>query len=323
MNVKIDEVNNISDQLKAIVKKAMPKRGQTVYFRSLRPNSRGTSVLPMDTIYDPWGGKNETGTQVNIAYITGVSSPKDLGEKPSPILGRIQFRKQEGGNAIPIRGGNVADESLFEYLFLTNQNTLCRNGTYLELYGLSPDESWYISGSKGPAFTMDLPKKKAEDILEFERDYRDATRIIDEMPNDHLRMFAIGLDLRGIPKGADPDEIRASMITQVAKKNPKTIINLHTNAAVRARILIDKAQRMNVIKKVHSGWVKESTDAMICPVMPGENPDEVFRDFLISPKGEELKEWLEDICADQRKERTAGRPKGAKNKSKKETVGAV
>lgn len=320
MNVKIDEVNNLSDQLKEIVKKAMPKRGQAVFFRSLKPNSRGTSVLSMDTIYDPWGGKDGKGGQVNIAYITGVASPKELGEKPSPVLGRIQFRKKEGGNTIQIRGGNISDETLFEYLFLTNQNVLCRNNTYLNIYGIPEDNNWYIANSKGPAFTMDLPKKKAEDILEFERDYRDATRIIDEMPDDHLRMFAIGLDLTGIPKGADPDEIRASMITQVAKKNPRTIIHLHTNEKVRARILIDKAQRKGVIKKLQSGWVKESTDAMICPVMPGENPDEVFRDFLVSPKGAEFKEWLEDICADQRKERSAGRPKGAKNKSKKETA---
>lgn len=320
MDVKIEDINKLSDRLREIVNKAKPQRGQTTYFRSIRPNSRGTSVIPMDLIYDPWGGPDGKGAEVTIAYISGVSAPKELGEKPTPILGRIQFRKMDNGNSIAIRGGNSSDEKLFQYLFLTNQNLLTRNKSILDALGLSEDESWYIPNTKGPAFTMDLPAKKAEDVLELERDYRDATRIIDEMPDDHLEMFAVGLGLTGIRKGATPDEIRVAMIQQVARKNPRTIITLHDNDTVKVRILIDRAQRKGIIKKTQNDWVMLDTDKSICFIPPATNPDEILRDYLLSPKGKETREFLDDVTADMRKERTAGRPKGAKNKAKTEAA---
>jgi hypothetical protein len=268
--------NTISDQLKEIIRKRLPATGQTVYFQSIRPNAAGTTVVPKDRIFDPFANDGK-GEYVDIAYVTG-HNPN------GPILGRIQFRKADGGR-IAITGGNRSHENLFVYLYLTNQ----RIG--------SNKEPWYVATEgRSKIFSMDEPAQTAKQKLEFKRRVRWAGEIIDKMGDNTLRDFASGLDMKGINQFSDPDEIRLKL-EGIAEKDPDKIITLDRDLTIPAKVLVKEAEKLGVIQKDSQlqQYVWPDSGELICVAPPGKDLRDTLVTFLLSIKGIETHKMLQAL----------------------------
>ena len=266
--------NDISDELKEIIRKALPQRGQTFTFMSVRPKARGTTVVPTDRIFDPW--KNGTGEYVDIAY--------EIGQEPGkgPIIGRIQFTRTEGG-VIQIRGGDRRDENLFAYLFLTNQ----REG--------SVNEPWHVKGRQ-QIFRLLKPAQTAAQKLEFERRIYMAMQDIDKMGDNTLRDFALGLDMKGINQFSSADEIRLKLY-EIAKKDPDKVRALSHDKMFEIKVLVKEAEKFGVIKRDDQlqQYVWPDSGETVCVASPGKELREALIMFLLSINGQPTLELIQKL----------------------------
>jgi hypothetical protein len=266
--------NQISPQLLAEVKQYLPKKGQTIYFESVRPKARGTTVLSHDRIYDPY--KQEF---VDIAYVTGNAPGK--GE----TIGRIQFNKL-GGGRLPITAGNKDHENKFIYMYLCNFRA--ENATDPKTKEPAP---WFVA-SEGRQAVFKLPSAKltAQEKIKIDREIRFAKQAVDEMGENELRQFALGLDMKGINQHSDPDEIRIQLF-KIAEsgegRGAEKIRKLHSDSNLKANILIKEADKAKVI--VYNSPLKqwEWTDGgeAICIVPDGRKPYDAMITYLLSSKG--------------------------------------
>lgn len=271
--------NDLSSALAAEVRKFLPKKGQVIYFESIRPKARGTSVLPYDRIHDPYKGANGEGDFVDIAYITGYTSPKP-GEPSMPVFagGRnIQFTRDMGGR-IAIHGGNRDHENLFMFLYLTNQRTQ------------NSGAKWFVSAQgRHGIFKMVEPKKTAADQMKIKRDITKAMQVIDNLAGIKLREIALGLDLKGITEHSDEDEIRLQL-AKIAEKpdgnGAAKIINLENDEHVKAKTLIKHATRLGLIVRddVLRIWVSPDTGDQICTIPPNMKADDALVTFFVDNK---------------------------------------
>lgn len=275
----VNTVNNISAELMKEVKAAMPKKGQTVFFTSIRPNARGTTVHPVDRIYDPYAGRDESGEYVgdyiDIAYIVG-REPGKAGSRPVDIMGRIQFNKRTAGR-MGISAGNKEQEQLFTFLYLTNQ--LRNNGPSKDL----PDgKPWFVHG-KQQIFYMEEPEKTASQKIEDNRKVRQAQQAIDDMPESQLRDFAIGLEMKGITSTSSPDEIRVKLLGMAGSvAGAARVLSLDKDAALQVKIDIKAAEKAGVIVKNTGLGVWEWADGgTVCVIAAGVNPYEALIPFFL------------------------------------------
>lgn len=296
----VNKVNILSPELKARIKAALPKQGQVVYFESLRPKARGTTAVSIDRIFDPWHGKNDdgefVGDYVDIAYITGRNPGKGAGEKPTDTYGRIQFRNRPDGGRIAIRGGNRGDELMFEYLFLTNQNQS-------NSLGKAP---WFVASEmRQPCFRTVQKSLDATQIVEKKRAIRQAGQIIDEMPDEKLREFAIGLDFKGINKFSSPDEIRVQLLKMAdSDGGAERILGLDKNVTVKMKVCMKDAERYSVIKRDSAlgFFVWGNSGEPICVVPPGKNLFEFTINYFLTDKGKISYDMIKTLV-EQEKER--------------------
>ena len=283
----MSKVNQLSKPLSKIVEDAMPKKGQTFCFVSVRPNARGTTALPYDTIYDP-GAKED----VDIVYITGAAPVYgvDPGTKqPSQEmkhvrnLGRIQFGKSKGGR-IYVTGGKPNDEKLFRFLFLTNQ---LRNNV---------NKEWFISKpGRQPVCVLQEPAKSAEATLSFRRMVRQAGEAIDVLTEDQLREFASGLELPGVNKNTTADEIRVHLL-KIADKSPDKILALDKDVTLRIKIDIKEAERLGIISfdDALSTYTWPDTGDQICVVPPNTKRADVITQYFLG-KGSAVYETIRKL----------------------------
>lgn len=286
--------NELSQTLLDRVKVFLPKKGQTVYFESIRPKARGTSVLPFDRIWDPH--KNEgKGDFVDIAYLTGWTNPKP--KEPSlPVFGKIQFTK-DGFGRIAITGGNRDHENMFTFMFLTNQRTQ-NVGT-----------PWYVNkqGSHG-IFKLLEPKKSAIDQMEVERSIYSAMGAIDLLSGIKLREIALGMDLKGITEHSDEEEIRLELI-KIAKKpdgrGAEKILNLENDERVKAKALIKHASRLQLIQRDDAlrVWIWPDTLETICVIPEGTKGEDALVSFLVDNhiKGTAIYRHLKELVNNMKK----------------------
>lgn len=287
MEISVNAVvkyNQLSEKLLAEVRQHLPKKGQTIYFESVRPKARGTTVLSHDRIYDPY--KEEF---VDIAYVTGNAPGK--GE----TIGRIQFNKM-GGGRLPITAGNKDHENKFIYMFLTNYRA--ENACDPKSKEPAP---WFV-GSEGrqAVFRLPSPKLSAQDKVRIDREIRFAKQAIDEMGENELRQFAIGLDMKGITQHSDPDEIRVQLF-KIAEsgdgRGAEKIRKLHTDSNLKANILIKEASKAQVI--VYNSQLKtwEWVDGgeSICVVPDGKKPYDAMITYLLSSKGTKVYEHISTL----------------------------
>lgn len=284
-----NKTNNLSSKLREEIRKAQPKPGTVVWFTSTRPKARGTTVLSLDRIFDPWASssvndKGETeyvGAYVDIAHVTGQEPGKTPGSTGRDIIGRIQFRRSDQGK-IPVRGGNRADELLFQYLFLTNQNK-----TNLE-------KPWFVSTGRGFAFEMDEPSKKASELLASKRNIRAAGNAIDEMADSELLDFAMGLDMSWVTPSTQPDEIRVALLRMAeVESGALKILNIDKDIALKAKIDIKKAEKAGIIKNDSAlkTWSWSETGDTIVSVPPGQKPVDVLVSYLLG-KGSDVYKFI-------------------------------
>jgi len=300
--------NKISDKLREEVRKALPKRGQTIWFKSVRPKGRGSTVLNTDRIFDPWArdlgnGKFE-GEFIDIAYIVGQAPGK--GDQ----FGRIQFTRGQG-NVLPIKGGNLADERLFQYLFLCN--SLKNNGKKVNGQYVCP---WFVENS-GRRFVcqMQEPAVSAKEKNDRRRKIRQAGEVIDLMGPVELFDFALGLDMKGINKFSDEEEVRARL-GDIAEKDPDKILRLNSDIGVKLNIMIKNAEQFGVVTHNKGLGVYEwpDTGEVICMTPPGKGPREALTAYLLSDKGAETLRFIQGLV-NAKKEEAKEEPKPEKPKT--------
>jgi len=305
MIINVNETNAISAELKAIVRKSLPKRDQAVYFESLRPKSRGTTVLPIDRIYDPFkvNELGDKGAFVDIAYVTGRNPGKKLGDVASDVVGRIQFTKNEMGR-IAIRGGNRDDEQKFTFMFLTNHNAN------------NHKKDWFVATEmKQPCFKFIEPGVSASVAIEKERDMRKAGAVIDEMEPAKLREFAAGLDFKNINKFTTDDEIRLQLI-RISKTEggAAKILGLDKDVNVKMKSVLKDAEKLKIIERdaALNSFVWSDSKDLICLVPPGKN----LYDFMVGyflDKGAKSYETIQQLVVREKES-------GKKEKPDKEPV---
>jgi hypothetical protein len=268
----------------------------------VRPKARGTTVFPIDRIFDPYV-KNEEGESVgdyvDIAYVTGTK-PATAKEKATDIIGRIQFTYTSDGR-IGIRGGNRTDELLFQFLYLTNQN---RNTT---------GKAWSVPGSgKKPLFFIVEPSKTAKDKNDFRRKVRMAGEAIDKMPDSKLRDFAIGLDMKSINTFSGVEEIK-DQLYKVAEKDPDKIIGLDKDASLKIKIDIKEAEKLGVIERdTNLGMmVWPDTKEPICTIPPGKDMYTVLTAYFLG-KGSEAYSIIKQLVEKKQEAQKAGKAEKAK-----------
>jgi hypothetical protein len=299
------KLNDISPELKAIIAEALPKKGQTVWFESVRPKSRGTTVLPTDRIYDP--GYKE---QIDIAYITGYEPAKGPGGVAKDTYGRIQFTRSEFCR-MSVTGGNRNEETLFQYLFLTNQNQS------------NMDKPWYIAGSKAPIFKQDEPSKRASQSIDFDRQVRLAMDSVDRMSSAKLHEIADGLDLDWVKEHTEDDEIIRALY-DIAKKNPAKVINLDRDISVRMKADIKEALRLNIINKNDELqiWTWPETGDKICSFQPDKSPIESMVSYFMG-SGTKTYQFLTKMIQSEKEGRIQGRAIKKNDKEKEPAKGGV
>lgn len=227
----MEAVNQLSPELMKIVNDARPKRGQVIYFQSLRPQAGGTSVRSIDRIFDPYV-KNPDGSKgnyVDIGYVTGQIPA--IGTTPARHnFGRIQFSKSSQ-NIIGLSGNNRGDDTLFQYFFLCNYNKL------------NIGKSWYSPGEgQMPLFEMMVPEMQAEEKNKFRRRVRQAGEKIDTMPDEKLLSFAMAMDMVGITEFSKMEEIR-DRLYQIAEKDPDKVMNMDKDVHTTMKVFIKEALR--------------------------------------------------------------------------------
>jgi hypothetical protein len=248
------KINEISPELAAIVNEARPKKDQTIWFESVRPKSRGTTVLPHDRIYDP--GIEDF---VDIAYITGTTPAKGPGGTAKENIGRIQFTRNDFGR-MGIRGGSKKDDILFTFLFLTNQNAT------------NQGKPWFVEGNN-LVFKQDEPKKRSADSIAFDRQVRQAMDSIDMMDRGKLIEIASGLDMDWVNDSTADDEI-IRVLYDISKKNPGKVLGLDKDVSLKMKSDVKDAERLGVIKKNDElqMWVWPESQERICSYQEGMSP---------------------------------------------------
>lgn len=234
--IYMEIVNKLSPELAKIVNEARPKRGQIVYFQSLRPQAGGTSVRNIDRIFDPWAKNPDDdklkGDFVDIAYVTG-QTPARGGMPAMHNYGRIQFTKS-AGNMLGLSSNNKGEETLFTYLFLCNSNKL------------NMDKPWYApSENQQPLFEMQLPEMDAKSKNDLRRRVRLAGDKIDNMPESKLRDFAISLDMPGINEFSGMEEVR-NQLYLISEKNPDKIMNMDKDVNLAMKLVIREALKYGI-----------------------------------------------------------------------------
>lgn len=278
------KVNEISDELAKIVRDAMPKRGQTIWFESIRPKGRGSTVKPYDRIWDPYLG--DDGEFVDIAYITGREPARGPGGVPRDVYGRIQFTRASHGR-IGIPSGNKEAEQLFFFLFLTNQNGTNAKGTEGE------KREWYVAGSP-IVFEQDKAAKKAEESIEFDRMVRQAQDAIDRMSESKVRDIALGLDIK-VPRGSNSLTETIAVLYKIAKKDPKKILGIDKDITVKMRAEVRKAEKFGIVKyspelKI---WEWPESGDKICTLNPARGPVDSMVAYFMASGGKTYKFMLE------------------------------
>lgn len=295
----VNKVNNLSSKLRDLVKKSAPKNGQTIWFTSVRPNARGTTALPYDRIFDPWGQEEGTSIDgfIDIAYIVGRDPGKGPNGQPVDRLGRIQFNKPAGGR-MSVKGGDKAGEQLFEYLFLTNQN---RNNHPSKN---QPDGAeWFVPGKQAVCY-MEQPDKSADQKLEDNRKIRQAGNAIDAMPEEKLRDFALGLDLPGITRHSKENEIRVKLLAIASTvQGAERVLALDKDSSLAVKIDIKKAEKLNVIvfDAQLSVWKWVDGQDNICVVPPSGRKYEALVAFFLGKGSGVYKTVLQLLKSEQDK----------------------
>lgn len=280
----MEEINVLSPELMKIVNDARPKKGQVIYFESLRPQAGGTSVKNPDRIYDPFW-KNEDGTKGRYADIGFV-----LGQLPAQgnlparhNFGRIQFTKS-AGNMMPTSGNNRADDNLFLYMFLTNWNKA------------NIKKDWYApSDGQMPLFTQQAPAVSAKEANEYRRLVRLAGEKIDNTPNSKLLDLALALDMKDINEFSDLEEIRNKLYLIVEgdpkrniKGNPDKVLNMDKDVNLNMKLFIKEALKYNI-------WVEDralrlfiwpDTQDPVFVMAPGQDLYAECIKFLMSSGGQ-------------------------------------
>lgn len=286
----MSSVNNYSAELRSAITKARPQKGQKFWFTSMKPGARGTTVLPYDTIWDPWvkdsSGK-DIGAMIDIAYLTSsqpVWGDNRVGSlKEIKNLGRIQFQKPSGGR-LAITGGDPQSERLFEFMYLTGQvqNT--------------QDKDWYAP-RPGRSFVckMQEPDKTDTQKLEFNRKVWQAGQLIDEMGESKLREFASGLEMPKYNKFTSPDSIKVYLVG-IAGSNPDKVLMLDKDENLKIRTLVKAALKHGII--VHDSQIgvykwPESGDR-ICLIPPGEKPLAAIANYLLGD-GKKAKDYISKL----------------------------
>jgi len=307
----MSSVNNFSPQLREAINKARPKRDQTFWFVSKKPGRRGTTVLPFDTIWDPWAVENEDGSfegrMVDIAYLTSsvpawglnkVGSLKDITN-----LGRIHFAKLDGGR-LPIIGGNPTHERLFDFLFLTSQveNTKTKE--------------WYApKAGRSPACYMQEPDKTDDEKLDFNRKVRAAGDLIDSMPEGKLRELAIGLEMPKYNKFTSVGSIKVYLLG-IANSKPDKIMTLDKDESLKIKTLVKAALKHGIIVQNSQLGVYEwpENGDRICVIPPGEKAINAITNYLLG-KGSKTREYISNLVAakeDDSEKNKGGRPQKEK-----------
>lgn len=230
----MEKINVLSPQLTKIVNEARPKHGQVIYFESLRPQGGGTSVRNIDRIFDPYV-ENEDGTHgayTDIGFVIGQLPA--TGTTPARHnFGRIQFSKSTD-NIIPVSGANRGDDTLFQYLFLTNWNKS------------NQGKPWYSpTDGQMPLFNQMKPAMKAKDENAFRRNVMSAVAKIEDMTNEKLVDLAVALDMRNINKFSDMEEIK-NQLFKIADKNPERIMGMDKDINLNMKLLIKEALKYNI-----------------------------------------------------------------------------
>ncbi len=230
----MEAVNELSAELTKIVNAARPKKGQVIYFRSLRPDAGGTRVKNIDRIYDPWkdNGDGTKGSYVDIGYVTGQLPA--IGSTPARHnFGRIQFTKSSA-NIIGLSGNNRAQDTLFLYFFLCNFNKM------------NMGKDWYSpSDGQMPLFEMMVPEMQAEEKNKFRRRVRQAGEKIDQMPDEKLLSFAMAMDMHGINEFSKMEEIRDRLYI-IAEKDPDKVMNMDKDVHTTMKIFIKEAIKYGI-----------------------------------------------------------------------------
>jgi len=296
--------NKISDGLKKEIREALPKKGQTIWFISSRPKSRGTTVPNIDRIFDPYAGEEISkgkfeGAFVDIGYVTGQTPGK------GDVLGRIQFTRSEK-NMIGIRGGDVASERLFSYLYLSN--SLKNNKV----------KAWFVP-SAGRPFTCEMqePAKSAQQKNDRRRKVVMAFEAIDNMGKNELFEFALGLNMAGINKFSDEEEVRAKL-GDIAEKDPEKVLNLNKDESLKMMVRIKKAEQYGIIQlnKGLSVWEWPESGEAICMVPPGKAPKDALTTYLLSEKGSSTLQFIQGLVNKKDEDLAAEKAKSKKEKEK-------
>ncbi len=297
VDINLKKVNSLSEKLEKEVTKAMPRPGQMIWFISVRPNARGTTVLPYDRIFDPYAvsGDGEEGDYVDIAYITGRDPGKGPGGLPKDVLGRIQFNKPAGGR-IGIRGGDRAGEQLFRYLYLTNQ--LKNNQPTQE----NPDgKKWFVPGKQAVCY-MEEPDKTADQKIEDARKIRNAGQAIDDMSDSKLRDFAAGLDMKGITHNSTANEIRVKLLAIAnTVQGAERVLSLDKDASLKVKIDIKEAEKLKIIRRNTelNTWNWVDGDEIICVIPPGKKAYDPIVAFFLG-KGSESYRLVKQLADKER-----------------------
>lgn len=258
----MEKVNKLSPKLQEIVNKARPKPGQTVYFESLRPQAGGTTLLGIDTIYDPFveNGDGSKGAYAVIAYTIGPPLPATSSLPERHNIHKVQFRKSLG-NIIGISGSNRGEDILFQYLFLSNLNLNNR------------DKPWYApTDGQQPVFKQQIPEMASEDKNKFRRKVRMAGEKIDDMPDSKLLDFALSLDMVGINEFSKMEEIRDRLF-QIAEKNPDKVMSMDKDVNLNMKLFIKEALKYGLWVENHALklFVWPETQEPVFLMTPGQD----------------------------------------------------
>lgn len=308
----MEEVNRLSAELMKIVNDARPKKGQVIYFQSLRPTAGGTSVRNIDRIYDPWA-KNEDGTRgsyTDIGYVTGQIPA--MGAIPARHnFGRIQFSKSSA-NIKGISGNDRADDTLFLYFFLCNYNKL------------NMGKPWY-SPSEGqmPLFEMMVPEMQAKEKNEFRRRVRQAGEKIDTMPDEKLLSFAMAMDMLGITEFSKMEEIRDRLYL-IAEKDPDKVMNMDKDVHTTMKIFIKEALKYGLWEedKMLKLFRWPETKDPVFLMTPGLDLYTEAVKYLLG-KGEDTYEMVSGLIHEKKAKEADDKAKEIKNQKKAGNSGNI
>jgi hypothetical protein len=258
----MEPMNVLSPELTKIVNDARPKKGQVIYFESLRPQGGGTTVQSTDRIFDPFvkNSDGSRGAYTDIGYVIGQLPAR--GNIPAMHnFGRIQFTRTSG-NTIATSGNSRADDTLFLYLFLTNFNKMNKG------------QEWYApSDGQMPLFTQQALAMKSEERNKFRRRVTAASQKIEGMSEEKLLGFALSLEMKGINEFSKLEEIKDKLY-DIAEKNPDRVLNMDKDINLNMRLFIKEALKYNI-------WIEDKALGLFVW------PDTKSHVFLMTP-GQDL-----------------------------------